>query len=70
MSLPQNFAATLLACENEQLYEMLAMKEDYLPEAIEAACTELRSRRGHILACERRREGRDCFAARNDEHFI
>ncbi len=32
------------ACETEQLYEMLAMKQDYLPEAIEAARAELNSR--------------------------
>ncbi len=44
MSLPANFGVSLAACENEQLYEMLAMKEDYVPEAIEAACAELRSR--------------------------
>ena len=36
----QNFAATLLAYETGQLYEMLANKDDYLPEAIEAARAE------------------------------
>ena len=44
MSLPPNFFATLSAYEDEQLYEMLADKDDYLPEAVEAARAEFSSR--------------------------
>lgn len=44
MKLPPHFRTTLAECEDAQLYDMLAHQADYLPEALEAAQDELRSR--------------------------
>jgi hypothetical protein len=44
MNLPADFYERLPERSDEDLYEMLAHTEDYLPEALKAACEELRHR--------------------------
>ena len=44
MSLPQEFWKDLAERSDEQLYDMLAHADDYVPEALEAVREELRKR--------------------------
>src|SRR6185369_2025053 len=45
MPLPQQFLKELPEKTDEQLYDMLGHADDYMPEALEAARTELRRRK-------------------------